>query len=114
MPKNRPLSITFIGCLFILVGAVGFFYHLTGFSLQHPYEDALVLAIRLLAILGGIFLLYGKGWARWVLVLWLAYHVILSAFHAMGELVMHALLLATIAYILFRSQASSYLRRTGN
>lgn len=56
-------------------------------------------------------MLRGHNWARWLLVTWIAYHVILSAFHAWSELAMHALLLAVVAYFLFRSRASAYFRR---
>jgi hypothetical protein len=61
-----------------------------------------------LAILGGVFVFRGSNWARWLLLVWTAYHVGLSAFHALSELAMHSLLFAVVAYFLFRSQASAY------
>ena len=110
--RRRPLSITIIGWLFVGAGMIGLVYHATEFKTQRPveYELIWVCIVRLLAILSGVFLLRGSNWARWLLLVWLAYHVILSAFHSLFELAMHGLLLGVIAYFLFRPQASAYFR----
>jgi hypothetical protein len=110
--NKRPLSITVIGCLFVAAGVVGIAYHATEFNTQHPFEYEIVWAcfVRLLAILGGAFVLRGNNRARWLLLVWIAYHVILSAFHSASEFVVHSLLLAVVAYVLFRPQASAYFR----
>ena len=88
--NKRPLSVTIISCLFIVAGAVGFAYHLTEFKAQGPFQSGIVglCVVRLLAILSGVFMLRGCNWARWLLLVWIAYHVILSAFHSLSELVM--------------------------
>ena len=108
--NKRPLSVTAIGCLFIVAGVIGLAYHGAEFGAQRPfdYDIVLVLLVRLLAILGGVFLLRGSDWARWFLLIWIAYHVILSAFHSMFELIMHSLLFAVIAYFLYRPRVSAY------
>ena len=110
--RRRPLSITIIGWLFIGAGIIGFVYHATEFKIQRPVEYDLIWVsiVRLLAILSGVFLLRGSNWARWLLLIWLTYHVILSAFHSFFQLAMHGLLLGVIAYFLFRPQASAYFR----
>jgi hypothetical protein len=110
--RRRPLSITIIGWLFVGAGTIGLVYHATEFKIQRPVEYDLILVciVRLLAILSGVFLLRGSNWARWLLLVWLAYHVILSAFHSFFELALHSLLLGVIAYFLFRPQASAYFR----
>jgi hypothetical protein len=110
--KRRPLSITIIGWLFLGTGTIGLVYHATEFKTQRPveYDVIWVCIVRLLAILSGVFVLRGSNWARWLLLVWLAYHVILSAFHSLFELAVHGLLLAVIAYFLFRPQTSAYFR----
>ena len=110
--RKRPRSITIIAWLFLGAGAIGLVYHATEFRAQHPFEyDVIwVCIVRLLAILSGLFVLRGSNWARWLLLVWLAYHVILSAFHSLSELAMHSLLLCVVAYFLFRQQASAYFR----
>lgn len=110
--NKRPLSVTVVGCVLIAAGLIGFAYHVTKFKLQRPidYELVWVLLLRLLAILGGMFVIRGANWARWLLVAWLAYHVILSAFHTLSELLAHILLLTVISYVLFRRQATAYFR----
>ena len=110
--NKRPLSVTVIGCLFVVMGVIGFTYHLTEFKSKRPFENDVIwiLLVRLLAILGGVFLLYGKDWARWLLLVWIAYHVVLSAFHGMFELVIHSLFFVVITYFLFRPRVSAYFR----
>jgi hypothetical protein len=110
--SKRPLSVTVIGWLFVLAGFIGLAYHASDFVARRPWEYDLVLVcfVRLLAILFGVFLLRGRDWARWGLIIWMAYHVILSGFHSVLELVMHSVLLALIAYFLFRPEVSAYFR----
>ena len=113
--SKRPLSVTVIGWLFVLAGVIGLAYHASDFGARRPFQYDLVLVsfVRLLAILFGVFLLRGSNWARWGLILWLAYHVILSGFHSVFEFVMHSVLLALIAYFLFRPKVSAYFRARG-
>ena len=46
-PKQRPLSITILAGVYILVGAVGFFYH---FPIPLNRDGALIELTELLAI----------------------------------------------------------------
>ena len=110
--RRRPWSITIIGWLFIGAGTIGLAYHATEFKPKRPFEYDLIWVsiVRLLAILFGVFILRGSNWARWALLVWLAYHVILSAFHSLSELAVHSVLLGVVAYFLFRPQASAYFR----
>ena len=109
---KRPWSVTIVGWLFIAVGIGGISYHASEVRVQAPFDDDLVwaLLVRLLSIVGGAFLLRGAHWARWLLILWLVYHVILSSMHSLPELIMHILFLAGITYVLLRPQASKYFR----
>ena len=114
--KKRPLSITIISVLFLLVGIVGLTYHATEFKSQPPFQHDLVwvLLVRLLAVVCAVFLFRAANWARWLLVFWLAYHVILSAFHSASETIIHSVLLAVIAWFLFRPAATAYFRGPGS
>lgn len=111
--KRRPLSVTIIGWLFILAGAVGLVYHLSDLSMRDPFpnDSVWVLVVRALAIAGGIFCLRGMNSGRWLLVAWMAYHVVLSYFHSVSQTVMHAILLGVIVVALFHPRASSYFGR---
>ena len=123
--NKRPHSITVISWIFIAVGSIALFttlllplfdptvaHRLTDLKLQHPLEFWLAPVIRLLAGLGGLFMLYGINWARWLLVAWLGYHIILSIFHSPFQLLMHILIFAVLLYFLFRPRASAYFRGT--
>ena len=112
--RKRPLAITIISWLFVTAGVIGLAYHATEFKAWRPFEyDAVwVCLVRLLAILCGVFMLRGSNWARWLLLVWIAYHVVLSAFHSLFELVIHSLLFAVILFFLFRPRSSAYFRGT--
>ena len=110
---KRPLSVTILGGVYILVGIGGLAYHLREFNPHHLLEnDALTASVvRALAILAGIFMLQAKNWARWLALAWMAFHVIISIHHPLPQLVTHAMLLAVIAYLLFQPKVREYFRR---
>jgi hypothetical protein len=108
-----PLTVIIIGGLFAGAGAVGLVYHAGKFTsaTPFPYELALVCFVRVLAIVFGVFLLRGRNWARWGLLVWMAYHVVLSAFHSATEMIMHAALLVVLAsFLLIPRRVSAYFR----
>jgi hypothetical protein len=110
---KRPLSITFFGCLFIVVSTLGLVYHLTTeFKPRLPFQQELfwISLVRILAIVGGVFLLRGHDWARWLLLAWMAFHVIISFHHPLPELIMHAVLFAILLYVFFRPRANAFFR----
>ncbi len=110
--NKRPISVTVISCVFVAAGGIGLAYHLLEFKVQHPfqYDIVWISVVRLMAIICGVYMLRGRNWARWLTLVWLTYHVILSGFHSLPELVTHSLLLGVFAYFLFRPQATVYFR----
>lgn len=114
--SRRPLSVTIIAYIYIAAGVIGIVYHLREFRTLHPFpsDSLLVLLIRLVAIVSGVYMLCGLNWARWLALIWIGFHVVLSAFHPMGELVMHCLLLVVFTYFLFRPSASQYFQIAQN
>jgi len=110
--NKRPLAVTILACVYIAVGTIGLVYHVGELHGANPFEyGALsVEATELVAIVCGAFMLPGHNWARWVAVAWMAFHVILSAFHSLGQFAIHLLFLAVIAWFLFRPDAARYFR----
>lgn len=111
--NSRPLPVTIIACVYILTGAGGFVLHLRDFkALQpFPYDNVLVELVSLTAVVAGAYLLRGENWARWLALAWMAFHVVVSVFHSLSQLAIHALFLAILGYFLFRPAANSYFRR---
>ena len=66
--------------------------------------------VRLISIISGVYMLRGSNWARWLALVWIAYHVFLSAFDSWFQLIAHCLLCAAFAYFLFRWRAEQYFR----
>lgn len=113
--SKPPHSVTLIGCIFIAAGAVGLAYHASEFRAGQPiqYNLLLVCFVRILAIVFGVFALRGNNWARWGLLVWMAYHVILSGFHSLTQLAVHGALLVAIAYFLWGARVGVFSRCGG-
>jgi hypothetical protein len=109
---KRPLSVTLIACLLILSGAAGIAYHFTDVKTWHPfpYGYMATLLIRVLAIVAGIYLLRGRDWARWVALLWIAFHLGISFFNDWSQVAVHTVVLAVFCYVLLRPAANAYFR----
>lgn len=106
---KRPLPVVIIGFIYILAGATGIVYHLIG-SWNFDLQYFLILCVRLIAIVGGIFILLRIGWARWLLIAWIAFHFILSFWHSMTEVIIHFLILVLTLTCLFNRNASKYFQ----
>lgn len=123
----RPLSISIISWIFIATGGITLLAGLlpltsgitasqeaiAGVESRGSLEFVLALVIRLLAVIGGAYMLRGSNWARWLLVAWMGYHLVISIFHSGFELIMHGLIFGVIIFVLFRPVASVYFR-SGN
>jgi uncharacterized membrane protein len=105
---KRPVPVTILGCLFIVAGLIGLAYHLR----EAPLSPWIVpiSVVRIIAVVGGVFMLMGHNWARWLTLAWLAFHVVVSAFHSLSESIAHLVLLIVVAYFLLRPPASKYFR----
>lgn len=116
MPK-RPRLITVICWLFIVLGTVSLLSSLLPYWNQTPAERIdelkahwIVHLARTVAIVCGVFMLYGFNWARWLLVIWIGFHIIIGALHSPLQLVVHGLLFVVVLYIVFRPDANIYFR----
>ena len=110
--NRRPISVTIIAWIYILVSIGAIAGHIADFSPRHSFEfdSAEALVVRLLGIVSGVFMLRRSNWSRWLGVAWIAFHVGLSAFHSRRELVVHTVLFTVITFFLFRPTANEYFR----
>jgi len=110
---RRPLSITIISWLFISFGSIALLGGLVrgggGDLVSHWY----VHLSRILQIVAGVFMLYGRNWARWLLVAWIAFHIVVSALHSSLFLLMHVAIFSVILFFVFRRQASAFFNAEG-
>jgi hypothetical protein len=84
-------------------GAIGFAYHFPAIMAREQYGIWIEL-VRLLAVDCGVFMLRGHNGARWLAVVWIAFHVAIS-FPALGKVAFHLTLFVAIAWLLFRLDA---------
>ena len=110
---KRPFSLTLIGWLFVAVGCVGLARH--GWEVidgRQPLDGdaAWALGSGLVALLGGVLLLRRVACARWVIIAWLLFHVLLRLAHDAAGLAVHVALLLVIGGLLLRPAATAWLR----
>jgi hypothetical protein len=79
--------------------------HITGHELM---DSSFVFASAVLALLGGIFMLRGANWGRWLVLVWMALHVVLSIFHEPMELVVHSVMLVLLVVLLMFGSGGRY------
>ena len=109
---KRPLSVILISLLFIGSGTVGIIYHAPELkNITTEQEVIWILLLRLLAIVGGVFILQGANWAKWLLLAWIVYHVFLSIFHSTAELIMHVVVTIVVVIALFNPKANAFFQR---
>ena len=109
--EQRPRSITIISWLFIIFNSIALVSGLLSpenLTLAQLKGHWMVHLSRLLSIVAGLFMLRGHNWARWLLVAWIAFHIILGALHSALQLLIHALIFSVILFFLFRRPASAY------
>ena len=106
----RPLSVTVMGWLYIVVGIAALVSHLHDLKGNGLFRlDAVeMVLVEAAAIVAGIFLLRGMNWARWLAAVWVVGHVVLSLFFAFPQLAFHCVIAAAIIYLLFRKDAARY------
>jgi hypothetical protein len=114
---KRRLSVTILAWVFVVVGSIGVAAGLVQFltvtthgslssNRRYLTEAGFTLLSGLIAATGGAGLLRGFGWARWVCIIWMALHVLLSMWHTPIEVIFHVVMLAGMIYILFRNTRS--------
>jgi hypothetical protein len=109
--RKRPFQIAMLGWLFIAVGILSTTYHLSKNSLDR-WTIPIVL-VGIIAVVAGVFLLRGAGWARWLLLAWLAFHVVVSALNSLWDALPHAVLLLAVGYVLLGPPTSRYFQHRG-
>lgn len=118
--NRRPVAVTVVAWLFITTGALGLVkdwlpllgssaaQHGAGLRAEGAAMLALIWSVRALAVVGGVGLLKGQTWSRWLLVAWMVFHAALSAGHSFGALLMHCAIFTLIGYVLFRPESSRF------
>ena len=97
-----------LGWLFIAVGILSTVYHLLKGSLDRWILP--ILLVGAIAIVAGVFLLRGARWARWLVLAWLAFHVVVSALNSLSDAMPHFVLLLVVGYFLLGPPTSKYFQ----
>jgi len=112
--RARLWSVIVVGMIFLALGVLDIARGLAPLIASAPHwhmatDDVEVLLIGVAAILGGIYVIRGRNWARWLLAVWMAFHVAISIGQP-TKLVAHLAIFGFIAFLLFRPRASGYFR----
>jgi hypothetical protein len=120
---RRPIVLTAAAWAFVLVGGGGILKDVLSLVVGPPDARravvakgaamlALIWGIRALAVIGGVAVLDGHAWARWLLVGWMVVHVWISLQHSVVEVLAHAVVFAALAWALFRPSSQGFFART--
>ena len=106
--KTRPLAITILSWFFLIFGSIALLSGLLPFIgadraqlIAELKTHWMVHLSRLVQIAAGLFLLRGHSWARWLLVVWMAFHLVVGAMHGLVMFLIHAVFFAVILILLF-------------
>jgi hypothetical protein len=92
---RRPIAILLLSCLYIAVGTTGFVINFPKLiALQQ--ESIWIELTELLALLAGAFMFRGRNWARWLALVWMAFHLAVS-FPVVRQVITHSIIFALIA-----------------
>lgn len=110
--KTPRRSVLAVAALFLVLGALDVYRGLAPLLASAPRwhmatDDVEVLAIGIAAIVGGVYVLRGANWARWLLAAWMALHVAISIGQPTA-LLAHVVIFGFVAYLLFRPGASTH------
>mgnify|MGYP001554293680 CR=1 FL=1 len=99
--SKRPLSGTFVGWLYLVVNVVGLVLHYSDVLPPHHAEDLWIDLVRVLGVLAGALLLRGADWARWLAIVWMAFHVWVGWLNGWVPGLIHSGFFVLILYLLF-------------
>lgn len=113
--KVRPLSITIISWFFLIFGSIALISGLLPLAgadraqLVAEFKTHWMVHLsRLIQIAGGLCMLRGHNWARWLMVAWMVFHLVVGALHGWVSFLTHVAIFAVILFFLFRRNASEY------
>ena len=107
---KRPFEVTLLGWLLIAVGTFAAVYHLS--TAVFDRWIVVILLFEGAGILAGAFLLKGERWARWLVLAWVAAHVVAGALNSWADGLPHLVLLVAIGYFLLGPPTAKYYQRT--
>jgi hypothetical protein len=110
--RMRSWSLIAVAVIFLALGVLDIARGLAPLFASAPRwhmaaDDMEVLAIGIAAIVGGVYVLKGRNWARWLLAVWMAFHVAISIPRP-TQLIAHVVIFGAIAFVLFRPATSQY------
>jgi hypothetical protein len=106
-----PIAVVIVAVVYLVVGVMGFVYHFPELTAGH--RDAIAIELTELAgAIAGLGLLLRQNWARWLALAWVVFHVIISLFHPLSELLIHAVFCVLVAWLLLRPATARWFAET--
>jgi hypothetical protein len=110
--RARLWSVIVVAVIFLALGVLDITRGLAPLFASAPHwhmavDDVEVLLIGVAAIVGGVYLLRGRNWARWLLAVWMAFHVAISIGQP-TKFMAHLAIFGFLAFLLFRPRASQH------
>jgi hypothetical protein len=110
---KRPIPVLIVAALYLLVGVIGFVRHFPELTAGH--RDAIGIEVtEIVAVIAAVGLLLRRNWGRWLAMAWIVFHVGLSLFHPLPELLMHVAACVLIAWLLFQPATAHWFKEAGS
>lgn len=112
---KRPWAVTGVGLLMMAAGtfgmARGFLYART---IWPPEQDLIwIVIVDAVGIACGVFLLRGRNWARWLMLVWVGTHAAVFSVVNHREILVHVVIFALLVVLMFRSDVRAYFGGSG-
>jgi hypothetical protein len=120
--SRRPRSVTIICWILIIMGGMALLVsflppvdevsakYIAEYKTQHPFYWRLFYVGPVLAIICGVFMLLGFGWARWLLHAWFGHNLVMNVIHRPQQFLIGAVMFGIAVYYLYRPQAVAFFR----
>lgn len=104
-----PITVIIAGCIYILGGAIPVAYQINKIAeISSNHDMAWVVGLGVLAVIGGIYVIRGANWARWLLLAWIIFHVVISFYGDTMKIIGHSLFAVLTYILLFNKRANTY------
>lgn len=107
---KRPYEVTVVSWILIVVAIASIAANASALKPPQALEagNLAILGVRLLGLLGGVFMLRRRSWALWLALAWIAFHAVIGFLNSMSQGIVHALIFGLICLALLRSDVRGW------
>jgi len=112
--NKRPYEVTVVSWILIVVGIASIAANTSALKPPEVFQagSLAILAVRLLGLASGVFMLRRHLWAWIVAIAWVAFHAVIGFLNSVGQGILHLAIFSLIAVALLRPDVRTWFRRS--